>query len=227
MMPKKNILLVLLGVCALILGGGVAPTKTVDPQTLAKKIRDQKRGLKSKVLDLALRAAVSAEKRGLSNKQILTVVDYSLPSTKKRLWVIDLKTGAVLFHELVAHGKGSGDNWPKKFSNQPQSLTSSLGLYRTMGTYEGKHGYSLKLEGLEKGFNDKAEERAIVIHEAWYVSQAFAKKHGRLGRSWGCPALDKRVARKVIDTIKDGSLLFIYHPDKTWLSGSKFLKTAN
>jgi hypothetical protein len=128
--------------------------------------------------------------------------------------VIDLSTKKVLFHELVAHGKGSGDNYARRFSNEHQTRASSLGLFLTKGTYEGKHGYSLKLRGLEPGVNDKAEARAIVMHAASYVSEAFAAKHGRLGRSWGCPALDERVAKRLIDAIKGESLLFAYHPSR-------------
>jgi L,D-transpeptidase catalytic domain len=162
-------------------------------------------------LALALEAFERARAAGHAKKQILTLIDYSRPSTERRLWVIDLKTNQVLFHELVAHGKGSGENYAKTFSNAPRSRTTSLGAFETLATYRGKHGYSLKLRGLDRGVNDNAEVRAIVIHGASYVSEAFAKQHGRLGRSWGCPALDDAVARKVIDAIKDGSVLFAYH----------------
>jgi hypothetical protein len=181
-------------------------------------------GLNPQVLDLALKAASVAQDKGFGNKKILAVIDYSLPSTKKRLWVFDLKKEKLLFYELVAHGKGSGNNYARKFSNREGTLASSLGLFETAGTYQGKHGYTLKLKGLEKGINDNAEKRSIVIHGAWYVTEAFWKKHGRLGRSWGCPALDKQVATQVIDTLKDGGLVFIYYPDKQWLSSSVFLK---
>lgn len=181
-------------------------------------------GLNPKVLDLALKAASVAQEKGFGKKKILAIIDYSLPSTKKRLWIFDMKNKKLLFHELVAHGKGSGNNYAKTFSNREGTLASSLGLFEATETYQGKHGYTLKLKGLEKGFNHNAEKRSIVIHGAWYVTKAFAKKHGRLGRSWGCPALDKKVASKVIDTLKDGSLVFIYYPDKKWLAGSEFLK---
>jgi len=215
------------GACHALLGfEAICQAKKLSPASLKKdeqRIHKAARGLERKVLHLALEADRNARKQGRGKKNILTIIDYSLPSTKKRLWVIDLAQGKVLFHELVAHGKGSGNNRARNFSNQPDSLASSLGLYETIGTYNGKHGYSLKLKGLEKGFNDKAEDRAIVFHGAWYASRAFADKYGRLGRSWGCPALDKRVVRKVIDTIKNGSLVFIYYPDRNWLSGSRFL----
>jgi hypothetical protein len=181
-------------------------------------------GLDTRVLDLALKAAATAQEKGFGKRKILAVIDYTLPSTKKRLWVFDLKKEKLLFHELVAHGKGSGENYAKTFSNREGTYASSLGLYEATGTYQGKHGYTLKLKGLEKGFNDNAEKRSIVIHGAWYVTEDFAKKYGRLGRSWGCPALDMRVSRKIIDTLKGGSLVFVYYPDKQWMSGSAFLR---
>jgi len=181
-------------------------------------------GLDPQVLDLALKAASRAQEQGFGQKNILAVIDYSLPSTTKRLWIFDLKKEKLLFHELVAHGKGSGDNYAKKFSNREGTLASSLGLFEAAGTYQGKHGYTLKLKGLEKGINDNAEKRSIVIHGAWYVTETFWKKHGRLGRSWGCPALDKQVSRQVIDVLKDGGLVFVYYPDKQWLSSSVFMK---
>jgi L,D-transpeptidase-like protein len=192
-------------------------------ESLRDQLMKQASGLNPKVLDLALQATKKAWKKNLGHKKILTVIDYSLASSRKRLWVFDLEKKKVLFFELVAHGKGSGADYAKKFSNESGSLATSLGLFETSATYSGKHGYSLKLKGLEKGINDKALERAIVIHGAWYVTAEFAKQHGRLGRSWGCPALDKAVAKKVIDTIKDGSLVFAYYPDKKWLATSQFL----
>jgi hypothetical protein len=162
-------------------------------------------------LEAALKAVERAKKAGRT-KRLLTLIDYSKPSAERRLWVIDLSTKRVLFHELVAHGKGSGDRVARRFSNEHATRASSLGLFETLETYEGKHGYSLKLRGLDPGVNDNAEARAIVVHAAWYVSDDFAKRHGRLGRSWGCPALDEKVAKRVIDTIKGESFLFAYHP---------------
>ena len=169
------------------------------------------RGLSPKVLIAALDAVETARARGISGRDdLLTVIDYSLPSTKPRLWVLDLTSGKVLFHELVAHGSGSGDNYATRFSNLPDSHQSSLGLYLTAGTYTGGNGYSLKLRGLDAGVNDLAESRYIVMHGAWYVSAEHARSHGRIGRSWGCPALPKEKAEPVIDTIRDGSFLFVY-----------------
>jgi hypothetical protein len=195
-----------------------APTAFVLPALIKAETIDPK------VLRLALRATTCATQQGVVERPpTLTVIDYSQPSTKPRLWVVDLATGDVLFEELVAHGQGSGDNLATKFSDEPDSHQSSLGLFLTGETYTGKHGYSLRLRGLEDGVNSRALERAIVVHAAEYVSAGTVSALGRLGRSWGCPALGRNVARRVIDTIKDGSLIFSYYPDKAWLSGSKFL----
>jgi hypothetical protein len=152
----------------------------------------------------------------------LTVIDYSLPSTARRLWVLDLEAARVEFHELVAHGRGSGENRAVAFGNEEGSRRSSLGLFQTGRTYQGGHGYTLRLAGLEPGVNDRAEARRIVIHGAAYVSDEFARKHGRLGRSWGCPVLELAVTRNVIDRIRDGTALFVWHPDAAWLAGSRF-----
>jgi hypothetical protein len=169
------------------------------------------RGMSPRVLTMALDAASAARARGISGRDdLLTVIDYSLPSTQPRLWVLDLAPEKVLFHELVAHGAGSGDNYATRFSNIMDSRQTSLGLFLTTGTYEGGNGYSLKLQGLDRGLNDRAEERHIVMHGAWYVSPEHARGHGRLGRSWGCPALSEQVAPSVIDTIKGGSFVFSY-----------------
>jgi hypothetical protein len=157
------------------------------------------------------------------NDQLLTVIDYSKPSTEPRLWVLDLARERVLFEERVAHGQGSGDNYATRFSNLEGSHQTSLGLFRTADTYVGTNGYSLRLDGLEPGVNDRARERAIVMHGAPYVSEGNIRTLGRLGRSHGCPALRPAIAREVIDTIKDGSLVFAYYPDRQWLNGSRFL----
>jgi len=168
-------------------------------------------GLSSQALTAALGAVSCARSRGVSgNGDLLTIIDYSLPSVEPRLWVLDLARGKVLFHELVAHGAGSGENYATRFSNAMDSRQTSLGLFRTGSTYEGGKGYSLKLEGLDAGRNDRAEERRIVMHGAWYVSADQARRYGRLGRSWGCPALSVESVRGVIDTIKDGTFVFSY-----------------
>jgi len=179
------------------------------------------------VLARALDARACAVAAGEAERdEVLTVIDYSLPSTAKRLWVFDVADRELLYHELVAHGKNTGGNRATKFSNTNGSLQSSLGLFRTADTYYGQNGYSLRLHGLEPGVNHLALPRTIVIHGAWYVSDEFARQQGRIGRSWGCPAVSDEVARPLIDTIKDGSLVFAYYPDEDWLGGSKFLTSA-
>ena len=137
---------------------------------------------------------------------MLTVIDYSLPRRSRAIWVLDLARRKVLFHELVAHGAGSGDVYATHFSNVNDSRSTSLGLFLTADTYEGGNGYSLKLKGLDAGVNDLAEARHIVMHGAWYVSPEHAQQYGKLGRSWGCPALPLADAKPVIDTVKGGSL---------------------
>ena len=180
--------------------------------------------LNPRVFDLALRAASCAARSGtLEDLSTLTVIDYSRPSTEKRLWVFDLRARALRYEELVAHGSGSGENLPTSFSNEPDTHQSSLGLFRTEAAYFGKNGYSLRLHGLDEGFNDKAYERAIVMHGAPYVSDDVARAQGRLGRSWGCPALRLGIVREVIDTVKGSGLIFAYYPDQRWLESSKYL----
>ena len=176
------------------------------------------------VISLALRATACARAAGVHGPvPRLAVIDYSKPSTQPRLWVFDLDAARLLFRELVAHGRGTGERLATRFSNVEGSRMSSLGLFRTAGTYVGGNGYSLRLEGLESGFNDRAESRAIVMHGAPYVSRMVAERFGRLGRSWGCPAVRREIARPMIDTIKGGALLFAYYPDQRWLDESRFL----
>lgn len=153
---------------------------------------------------------------------ILTIIDFSLSSKLKRLWVINMETNEVLYHTLVAHGKNSGEEFATNFSNKSESYKSSLGFYLTAEIYTGKHGSSLKLDGIEKGINDNARERAIVIHGADYVSETFARNNGRLGRSQGCPALPNDLSNKITSKIKNKSVLFIYHPSRK----STFIKEA-
>jgi hypothetical protein len=181
-------------------------------------------GIETDVLEMALGAASCAVRTGaVRGPETLTVIDYSKPSSERRLWVYDLKTKQLLFEELVAHGQGSGANLATQFSNNDESHQTSLGLFVTSDTYVGKNGYSLRLDGLDKGVNDRARDRAIVMHGAPYVSQSFVKANGRLGRSWGCPAISALVARKMIDTVKGGGLVFAYYPDAGWLKTSKYL----
>ena len=176
------------------------------------------------VLDLALRAYECGRETGEVDGPLLTLIDYSLPSTERRLWVIDVPHRRVLFHELVAHGENSGGKWATTFSNRLGSRQSSLGLFRTEDTYVGGHGVALRLEGLEPGINDRAMERRIVMHGADYVDPRVVRSQGRLGRSWGCPALPRPVSRRVIERIKGGSAVFAYYPDRRWLGQSRFLR---
>ena len=165
-------------------------------------------------------AMESLDEMEYSNEDIVTIIDFSKPSTEKRLFVLDLITQEILFHTFVAHGKNTGVNMATKFSNNKGSNQSSLGLYRTGESYQGKHGYSLRLDGLEKGFNDNARIRAVVMHSASYVSKDFIERHGRLGRSWGCPAVPVEFSREIIDLIKGGSCLYIYANNINYLENS-------
>ncbi len=187
------------------------------------KITNQTHDLAPTILKLAINAFEQAQREGLTSKQIVTIIDYSKPSTEKRLWVVDLQQKKILFHTLVAHGKNSGLDKAKKFSNNFQSLASSLGVFLTGHTYFGHNGYSLIMQGLEHGINDKAQARHIVFHPADYVTKQFIARTGRIGRSFGCPALDPAIASQLINTIKDGTLVFAYYPDKHWLHHSSYL----
>lgn len=163
------------------------------------------------------------EEQSVKRTDVITIIDFSLPSDKERLWVLDLIHGKVLFHCLVSHGLNSGGLMAEEFSNVPGSNASSPGFYSTGETYIGRHGYSLKLDGLEMGINDKARTRAIVMHGADYVSAEFVRKYGRLGRSFGCPAVPQELSKEIIQTIKGGSCLFIYVPKTSYLSDSPII----
>ncbi len=222
--------ILLLSAIALVLasaGDLRADSKSSDAKSSDKLVRSlvrQAPGLRSEVLRLALDATERATERGLVKRNhLLTVIDYSLPSTQPRLWVFNLSTQRLLFRELVAHGKNSGGDQATHFSNSPGSLATSLGLFVTADTYIGSNGYSLRLRGLEEGINDMAWDRAIVMHGASYVSRAAIRALGRLGRSWGCPAVRKEVARKMIDTLRGGSPVFAYYPEQRWLARSEFV----
>ena len=163
------------------------------------------------------------EEQSVKRTEVITIIDFSLPSDKERLWVLDLIRGKVLFHCLVSHGLNSGELMAEKFSNIPGSNASSPGFYTTGETYIGKHGFSLKLDGLEMGINDKARKRAIVMHGADYVSTEFIRKYGRLGRSFGCPAVPQELSKEIIQTIEGGSCLFIYVPKTSYISNSPII----
>ncbi len=171
----------------------------------------------------ALEGFFLLKEKGLIQKDIITLIDFSLSSNTKRLWVIDLATNTILFQSLVAHGRNTGEEFATNFSNSSESYKSSLGFYATGEIYNGKHGLSLKLDGLEKGINDHARERAVVVHGADYVSESFIRGNKRLGRSQGCPAIPVELSKDIINTIKDKSCLFIYHPSRNFVIESELM----
>ncbi len=214
------------GVCGMVCVSLAAKTPPAAAVRLSSDAWDavERGSIDPDVFEMALGAAVCAIRSGsITDPSTLTVIDYSRPSTAKRLWVFDLRDPALLYEELVAHGKESGENLATRFSNELDSHQSSLGLFLTEDAYVGRNGYSLRLRGLDKGFNDRAYERAIVMHGAPYVNDEIARTNGRLGRSWGCPALREGVARAVIDRVKGTGLVFAYYPDSAWLKSSKYL----
>jgi len=154
--------------------------------------------------------------QGKVSKNIITLIDFSLSANTKRLWVIDLDTRAILLHSLVAHGRNTGQEFANSFSNAAESYKSSLGFYLTAEVYNGKHGKSLRLDGVEKGINDNARNRAVVVHGANYVSNSFIQNNKRLGRSLGCPAVPVEITNKLIETIQNKTCLFIYYPSKSY-----------
>lgn len=197
-------------------------TNTVRKEPLS----DNKLNVNPRVWNLAVKAYNNALQKGYAKQRLITIIDYSLPSSTKRLWVVDMSQRKVIFHTLVAHGKHTGGLFAKNFSNKPGSRASSLGLFVTENTYIGHKGYSLRLRGLEPGFNSEAKSRSIVIHGADYATSAFASHHGRLGLSWGCPAISPLLVKPLINQIKGGSLVFAYYPDAKWLQNSRFLSHA-
>jgi len=194
---------------------------------LVEALSRQAPALDRQVLTLATDALQCARQRKqVGAERVLSVIDYSRPSTERRMWVFDLEKQRLLFQEWVAHGRNTGENLAAKFSNNDGSLQSSLGAFTAQESYIGHNGYSLRLNGLEPGFNDHARERDIVIHGASYVSQAIIRAQGRLGRSQGCPAVRPAVAKQLIDTLRDGAFVFAYYPDRAWLSQSRLLSTG-
>lgn len=202
----------------------VLPSRGAHAADLVARLSRAAPELDPKVLALALEARECAlaegEHRGSHR---LAVIDYTRPSTQKRLWIFDVGLGRLLHAEHVAHGRGSGGNMATRFSNVEGSHQSSLGLFVAAETYPGENGYSLRLDGLEPGINDRARERLLVMHGADYVDPGQAQKQGRLGRSWGCPAVRREVAQEVIDSLRQGQLVFAYANDAAWLNGSRFL----
>lgn len=200
-----------------------AAPATSNPKKLLQSLSKVAPTLDTKVLNHAILAMQCAVRHGASPARRLAVIDYSLPSTEQRLWIFDLSRKKLLLRDLVAHGQASGENNATRFSNYEGSHQSSLGLFRTQESYYGTHGYSLRMDGLEPGFNDRARDRALVIHAADYVDPEWIPRQGRIGRSQGCPAVRPEIARKVVDSLKDGQFMFSWYPDEEWLQNSAFL----
>jgi len=201
-------------------------TTAVDEvmQAIYDSLQLEKKGLKKEAFQYAYEGYRKLEEEGKLNKEgLITICDFSQSSRKKRLYLIDLNDCKLLMNTYVAHGKNSGGEFAKKFSNKPESLQSSLGFYKTKRTYYGTHGLALTITGLEPGFNDKAERRKIVVHGSQYIGDNYLRWSRYMGRSFGCPAVPMKQSKKLINTIKDGSCLFIYHPSKNYLAGSKIL----
>lgn len=220
--------------CTLFLGGKSSdgtlnlPERAAAPDVEAYANLYRSMQLEGIVSWKAFRQAVAGYyKIDNRKREVLTLIDFSRPSTAKRLFVFDMKERKVLFSSVVSHGKNSGDNYATSFSNEYGSYKSSLGFYLTESTYQGKNGYSLILNGLEKGINDRARERAIVMHGAAYADPSVISRGGRLGRSFGCPAVPQKLSRPIIDAIKGGSVMYIYAETPDYLAHSSVLKSAD
>lgn len=197
-------------------------------QHLYQAIGLERYGLSYEVFKYGMTGYFTLKLQGkLNDKDLLTIIDFSKPSTSKRFFTIDLKQQLVKYHTYVSHGKNTGENLAKSFSNTVHSNQSSLGFYVTGETYVGSKGYSLRLDGMEKGYNDKVRERAVVIHNAEYVSEAWIRKYGRLGRSQGCPALPIELGKNVINAIKNRTAIFAYYDDNSYLQSSAYLDTSS
>ena len=199
----------------------------INSKALYENMNLNSMGLSQEAFDLAVKGYRYLQSLGKLDNNILSIVDFSLSSSRKRLFVIDMENAKLLFNTYVAHGRNSGKEYATQFSNRPESFKSSLGFYITKGTYSGAHGFSLQLEGEEKGINDNAFSRAIVMHSADYVNKKLIKSQGYMGRSLGCPALPKAVYKPIIETIKNGSCLFMYSPNSNYVSKSQLLQLAS
>ena len=196
------------------------PSKSLDE--IKSMLHKEACTLSSSVIDKVMTTLECAKEHNVEHNNILTIIDYSLPSSEKRLWVFDLSQNKLLFHTYVSHGIKSGTLLSTYFSNKNNSKASSMGVYKTDKPYRGRHGLSLQLNGLDAGFNDNASSRAVVMHGGWYVDEHFIKKYGRAGRSWGCPAVPDNLSESIISTIKDNSLFVMYYPYDNWFLKSKF-----
>jgi hypothetical protein len=205
-------------------------SKTLNIRSEAAMLYDSLKlnilGLSHEAYDYAIAGLGKLKLAGkIYNDQLISIVDFTKSSSQKRLFVIDLRNHRLLFNTYVAHGQNSGNEYANRFSNKPESFQSSLGFYQTSGTYNGKNGYSMQLNGLENGINNKADERAIVMHGAPYVSENYIRARGYLGRSWGCPAVPEKLNKPIIDRIKNGTCLFIYSENRNYLSHSSILNS--
>ena len=223
-MPKRqrSFTLCTILVSAFAIGGLQAQAQPLD-EHLYERLADVAPKLNREVLQAALKATRCAVNNGVAMPERLAVIDFSLPSSRQRLWIFDLEQGELVLRDLVAHGKNSGNAEATAFSNVEGSYQSSIGLFKAAESYRGAHGYSLRLDGLEPGINDLARQRAIVIHGADYVNPDWVENYGRIGRSHGCPAVDQKVIQTVVDKLKGGQLVFKYYPDQKWLQTSDFL----
>jgi hypothetical protein len=197
--------------------------KKLNAQEIKSMLQKESPELQAKVVEKASKIVQCSDQYNIGHTNILTIIDYSLPSNEKRLWIYDIYKKKLLFNTYVSHGIKSGALLTNFFSNKNDSKASSIGLYKTEKSYYGREGLSLKLNGLDRTFNDNASNRSIVMHGGWYVEESFIKKYGRPGRSWGCPAVPPNLYQSIINTIKDDSLLLVYYPNDNWFAKSKFL----
>ena len=222
--PAQDTSLVADVITAKPVGAGIHTTILKSAKSVYDSLQLQSSGLTREAYEYAKKGFDKLVAQGkVENPSIISIVDFSQPSTRKRLYVIDLENYKVLFNTWVAHGRNSGREMATSFSNQESSFKSSPGFYVTRETYNGGHGYSLKLDGLEKGINDNAYQRAIVMHGAEYVNPSLIPAQGYIGRSLGCPAVPVKMAKPIINTIKNGTCLFIYHPATSYLQHSSVL----
>jgi hypothetical protein len=208
-------------------GSTTAQLNTKEEVSVYKSLDLAKLGLSKEAFDYAMKGHDYLAASGkLQNEDILSIIDFSLPSSQKRLFIVDLKNNKLLFHTYVSHGRGSGGVMATDFSNQEDSHKSSLGFYVTGDTYMGKHGLSMRLLGQDKGFNDNAHDRAVVMHSASYVSEEAIKRQGCIGRSHGCPAVPEELNKPIIEKIKNGTCLFLYSPDKQYAANSTIINNV-
>lgn len=198
-------------------------SQSLRPEIIYQFLSKKEHQLRSEVIEKVMAVLSCLDHSAWENNQTLSIIDYALPSNQKRFWIFDLSAQKLMIHTYLSHGLYSGGLVSNHFSNVYDSKSSSIGVFKTNKSYYGRHGLSLKLDGLERGFNDNAANRAIVIHGAWYVEEDFIRKYGRAGRSWGCPAVPDRLVNTVIDLIKNQSLVVVYYPHDDWLSRSNYL----